>query len=1714
MPGLTNLKAIGLNTQPNGLSKPEGSLETASNVVIQRDNVIEPRRGFKLFGDAFPSSTDRAKQLIVYKNRILRHYSTTLQYDSDGSGSFEDFSGTYEETGTDLRIKSIEQNSNLYFTTAEGIKKISAVSASDFTTAANYITNAGGVKALDLTAELSTTYGSTTGFLPQDSTVAYRVLWATKDANNNLIAGTPSQSTEVYNYMIKTLLQDYAYLLNALDRVTTTTTSAFISYGTYVTDYGLSNSATASQLATQLTALATEIDEDILYAADSPTNEPLNIDTAATTLTNNVLTIYVGKKASGTATIVNYAGLTGDTVTVNGTVLTEGVDWTAATSNDATATSLASAINALANVSASAVGAVVTIIADSYGTSGNSIGLSTSGGADLTVSGANLTGGEGGDAAAYLSAGDKIYLTGFSPATGTLNGIQTVASISYPTSTTIAIVCNVTATSPITYSTPKIESGTYRNITAIGTIDTPTPNEQLVEIQDYMSAIITGLQAEPSTVISSQNQTDYIVPLSTTTTSDVTLTITIPEAITTDYFYQLYRSDIAQATDTIALDDLLPNDEMQLVYEAYPTDAEITAGEIIVTDITPDAFRGANLYTNEASGEGILQANDIPPFAKDINTFKGVTFYANCRTRYRLGLNILGVEDLLTEYDAGRTPQITISNEERSVTYNFVKGVKEVTDVILPAVASLNSSGTASYITFYSANDETQYYIWFNVGTATDPAISGATGIEVDCTGLTTANELRDAVVSNASKYINDFTLGTDAFVTGKITITNVNYGYTTDASASDTGNNITVTVTTSGQGERSSTNTVLLSDEISPSIAVDETARSLVRVINKNDDDIVYAYYVSGANTVPGQMQLESRTLSTEPFYVQSNNSTVGENFNPDISPILAITDITEAFPTEITISSHGLIDGDKVFITNTDASCVLTFVDGDVSVVNNTVTETDHGLYTGEIVTLTTSGTLPTGLSTGTNYYIISVDEDTFKFATSLDNALAGTAVDITAASGGGTHTVTASSALDGIFEVTRTGANTFTIPVRITNDGTGAGTGNASNIVDVSVSENNNKANRIYYSKYNQPEAVPQLNFYDVGASDKEILRIFPLRDSLFVFKEDGMYRISGESIPFSLALADSSVILMAPDSVATLDNNLYAFTQKGITSISEAGANTVSRPIDTNLLKLQTYTNFKTITWATSYESDNSYLVWTMKKTSDTVATICYRYSILTNSWTTYDKSNTCGVINSDDDKLYLGAGDTNSIEQERKSFTRIDHADREYSTTLALNNYNDDILQFNSVTNFAEGDVLEQSQPVSVYKYNALLKKLDLDSGPTDNDYFDSLEIEGGVNMRTALVSLVSKLEADANVSHINFATTAVDTGTDVITINSHGYYTGMRVRFSSTSALPGGLSTSTDYYIIKLTNNTFQVAASLADANAGTYIDITTVGSGTHTVLSKDLSFKTETKSGNISAVSTGTSTLEITTSSSHGLTTGRIVVIDSTSPDIDGEYEITVTAHNKFTIQAAATLAGTTGTYATDVEEFTDIKTCYNYIIGRLNENDGLIYGNYETSTEDTSLEAVILSVNRSAKTVTLNKTLNFIVGPMTVYKAIPTEIRYSPVTGGDPQAMKHIGEASIMFESRTFTTGTISFSSDLLPAFVDVDFTLDGNGIFGGGSFGDEWFGGVSNAAPMRTYVPRNAQRHRYLNIKFTHSVARENYYIFGITLFGSVVSTRAYR
>ena len=93
-----------------------------------------------------------------------------------------------------------------------------------------------------------------------------------------------------------------------------------------------------------------------------------------------------------------------------------------------------------------------------------------------------------------------------------------------------------------------------------------------------------------------------------------------------------------------------------------------------------------------------------------------------------------------------------------------------------------------------------------------------------------------------------------------------------------------------------------------------------------------------------------------------------------------------------------------------DTAAITAKTFVAAGVNTTTNVITTATNAFITGLKVQFTTDGTLPDGLSLSTDYFIIKLTATTFKVASSLALALAGTAVDIIdTGSVAATHTAT---------------------------------------------------------------------------------------------------------------------------------------------------------------------------------------------------------------------------------------------------------------------------------------------------------------------------------------------------------------------------------------------------------------------------------------------------------------------------------------------------------------------------------------------------------------------------------------------------------------------------------------------------------------------------------------------------------------------------------
>lgn len=123
-------------------------------------------------------------------------------------------------------------------------------------------------------------------------------------------------------------------------------------------------------------------------------------------------------------------------------------------------------------------------------------------------------------------------------------------------------------------------------------------------------------------------------------------------------------------------------------------------------------------------------------------------------------------------------------------------------------------------------------------------------------------------------------------------------------------------------------------------------------------------------------------------------------------------------------------------------DVPAAVVFASANIDATANTFTKSGAVLWTGVKGQFTTSNTLPAGISALTNYWAILVDltTGTYKFATSLSNALAGTAVDIsTAGTGNQTFTPTAISSGAIAFQQTNvmTDSNTLSTTAADWND-----------------------------------------------------------------------------------------------------------------------------------------------------------------------------------------------------------------------------------------------------------------------------------------------------------------------------------------------------------------------------------------------------------------------------------------------------------------------------------------------------------------------------------------------------------------------------------------------------------------------------------------------------------------------------------------------------
>lgn len=207
-----------------------------------------------------------------------------------------------------------------------------------------------------------------------------------------------------------------------------------------------------------------------------------------------------------------------------------------------------------------------------------------------------------------------------------------------------------------------------------------------------------------------------------------------------------------------------------------------------------------------------------------------------------------------------------------------------------------------------------------------------------------------------------------------------------------------------------------------------------------------------------------------------------------------------------------------------------------------------------------------------------------------------------------------------------------------------------------------------NTLFVSKYLEAEAVPIVNRYPIGSQDSKILRCIALRDSLIIFKEDGVFRLNGDSLSnFSATALDTTVILKAVRSAAVLNNSVYALTNQGVVQVTDTAVRIVSRAIEPLLNSILGNANLNNYTSGAAYESDRLYILSTIDvNTSPTSANIAYVYNYLTDAWTTWTGNalSFSGGVSIGDKLSNILASDRKDVIKERKDISKIDYSGQE------------------------------------------------------------------------------------------------------------------------------------------------------------------------------------------------------------------------------------------------------------------------------------------------------------------------------------------------------------------------------------------------------------------------------------------------------------------
>lgn len=271
---------------------------------------------------------------------------------------------------------------------------------------------------------------------------------------------------------------------------------------------------------------------------------------------------------------------------------------------------------------------------------------------------------------------------------------------------------------------------------------------------------------------------------------------------------------------------------------------------------------------------------------------------------------------------------------------------------------------------------------------------------------------------------------------------------------------------------------------------------------------------------------------------------------------------------------------------------------------------------------------------------------------------------------------------------------------------------------------TSSNDDFQNGLMWSKDKQPEHVPTAHLEFVGSKNYPIRRIIALRDSLFILKADGVFRLTGGGGSWSIDPLDTSTKIIAPDSASVVNNQIFCLADQGVVGISDVGVQVMSRPVEDQIISLisEDFDKLKNLSFGVSYETDRKYILHTISNSSDLAPTQAIVYNTFTQAWSIWEKEAKHAFVSPTDDKIYICNSSDKHVLQERKSLTFTDYIDEEVDG-FSIVSASGQSIELNTVANLEVGYLLYHSSAVysvitAINSFSRVVTVNDIKTWPT------------------------------------------------------------------------------------------------------------------------------------------------------------------------------------------------------------------------------------------------------------------------------------------------------------------------------------------------------------------------------------------------------------